>query len=171
MRAMKQHPQLRFDMIMAAFCGVIILLYRDDILGSVLTPLTTMTARATLALLHWTGIEAVRTATQIYHPDGFAYEIYYRCTGFLPAAFLTVAVLAYPRSLIHKLCGLAVGVSVLLALNLTRLVHLFYIGVYNPTAFEVAHTVIWQAVIILITVALWLVWIKWSATDKIIGSV
>ena len=155
---------------MAAFCSAILLLYRDDILGSLLAPLTMMTAETTLALLHWTGIEAVRNATQIYHPGGFVYEIYYRCTGFLPAAFLTVAMLAYPRPLMPKLCGLAVGVSVMWALNLTRLVHLFYVGVYNPTAFDVAHTIIWQGVIILVCVGLWLGWIRWSQAVKSAGS-
>ena len=167
---MIRHLQLRFNFIMAAFCSAILLLYRDDILGSLLAPLTMMTAETTLALLHWTGIEAVRNATQIYHPGGFVYEIYYRCTGFLPAAFLTVAMLAYPRPLMRKLCGLAVGVSVMWALNLTRLVHLFYVGVYNPTAFDVAHTIIWQGVIILVCVGLWLGWIRWSQAVKSAGS-
>ena len=163
---MMRHAQLRFSLIMVAFCSLILLLYRDNILGSLLAPVTMMTAQTTLALLHWLGIEAVRVATQIYHPNGFAYEIYYRCTGFLPVAVITVAMLAYSRPLIYKICGLAVGVSVLWALNLTRLVHLFYIGVYNPAAFEVAHTVIWQGVIILASVGLWLAWIKWSQPKR-----
>ena len=149
-------------MTMAVFTGVILLMYRDDILGTFLTPLTMMTARTTLALLHWSGMEAVRVANQIYHPDGFGYEIYYRCTGFLPAAFLTVAIMAYPRTLGRKTCGLALGVSVLMALNLTRLVHLFYVGVYNPTVFDVVHAIFWQGIFILVSVGLWLGWIKWS---------
>lgn len=163
---MTQHQQLRFYIIMAFCCSVILLSYREDILGSLLAPLTMMTARTTLSLLHWTGMEAVRTANLIYHPDGFVYEIYYRCTGFLPAAFLTVAMLSYPRPSMHKICGLAVGLFVLWALNLTRLVHLFYIGVYYPAAFKIAHTAIWQGLIILVSVGIWLGWIKWTQAEK-----
>ena len=152
----------RFNTIMVVFTAVILLLYRDDILGSLLAPLTMMTARTTLVLLHWSGFEAVQMATRIYHPDGFVYEIYYRCTGFLPAAFLIVAILAYPRPVISKIWGLTAGVSVLMVLNLARLVHLFYLGVYHPAAFDFMHTILWQGVIILTIVCLWLGWIKWS---------
>jgi len=157
-----QQQKLRFITVMAVFAGVILLMYRDDILGSLLAPLTMLTAQTTLALLHWSGMEAVRVATQIYHPDGFAYEIYYRCTGFLPMAFLTVAILAYPRPFGRKLYGLAVGVAILMAFNLARLVHLFYVGVYHPAAFDAAHAVFWQGILIIVCVSLWLGWIKWS---------
>ena len=62
----------------------------------------------------------------------------------------------------RKICGLAVAVSVLMALTLTRLVHLFHAGVYNPSAFDALHAIIWQGVFILVSVGLWLGWIKWS---------
>jgi exosortase/archaeosortase family protein len=159
---MKRQEKRRFNMIMVVVTAVILLMYRDDILGSLLAPLTMMTARITLVLLHWSGIEAVRVATRIYHPDGFVYEIYYRCTGFLPAAFLIAAILAYPRPVISKIWGLVVGVSVLMVINLTRLVHLFYLGVYYPAAFDFVHTILWQGGLILALVCLWLGWIKWS---------
>ena len=147
---------------MVVFFVVLLLMYRDDILGSFLAPLTMTTARATLALLHWSGIEAVQVATRIYHPEGFVYEIYYRCTGFLPAAFLSAAIITYPRPAGSKIIGLLVGVAVLMALNLLRLVHLFYIGVYHPAAFDDVHTIFWQVVFIVVSVGLWMGWIKWS---------
>ena len=153
---------LRFIAVMAGFVGVIFLTYRQDVLGFFLTPLTKLTARTTLALLHLSGLEAVRVATLISHPDGFAYEIYYRCTGFLPLAFLTVSILAYPRSLRCKFVGLALGLPILVTLNFTRLVHLFYIGVYNPDAFNLAHKVLWEGFIILAVFAAWLGWTRWS---------
>jgi exosortase/archaeosortase family protein len=159
---MIRQEKRRFNTIMVLVTAVILLMYRDDILGSFLAPLTMMTARATLVLLHWLGIEAVQVATRIYHPDGFVYEIYYRCTGFLPAAFLVIAILAYPRPVISKIWGLVVGVSVLMALNLTRLIHLFYLGVYHPAAFDFVHTILWRGGLILAIVCLWRGWIKWS---------
>ena len=153
---------LRFTVVMVAFVGVVLLTYREDMLGLVLTPLTTLTAQMALGILHLLGMEAVRVATLISHPDGFAYEIYYRCTGFLPVAFLTASILASPGSLRRKLSGLAVGVSILIGLNLTRLVHLFHIGVHNPAAFDLAHTVVWEGFLILAIFGLWLGWTRWS---------
>ena len=160
--SLTRHLNLRFAVVMAVFAGVVLLTYREDMLGPLLAPLTTLTAQITLALLHWLGMEAVRVATVISHPDGFAYEIYYRCTGILPVAFLTVSILAYPGPLRRKFVGLTVGLPVLIALNLTRLVHLFYIGVYNPAAFDAAHVVLWEGFLILAIFGLWLGSTRWS---------
>lgn len=153
---------LRFATVMVLFVGVVFLTYREDVLGPLLAPLTEVTAQWTLALLYWFGMEAIRVGTVISHPDGFAYEIYYRCTGFLPVAFLTVSILASPGTLRRKFVGLAVGLPILIALNLTRLVHLFYLGVHNPTAFDLGHTFLWEGFLILAIFGLWLGWTRWS---------
>jgi exosortase H (IPTLxxWG-CTERM-specific) len=153
---------LRFVAVMTVFTGLVLLVYRADALGSLLAPLTALTARMTLVLLHWSGMEATRAATVISHPNGFAYEIYYRCIGFLPVAFLAASILASPGSLRRKVAGLAVGVPVLIGLNLTRLVHLFYLGVHNPAAFNVAHTLLWEGFLVLTILGLWLGWMGWS---------
>ncbi len=153
---------LRFTVVMAVFVGVVLLTYREDMLGSLLTPLMMLTAQITVALLHWLGMEAVRVATVISHPDGFAYDIYYLCTGFLPVVFLTASIFAFPGPLRRKCVGLAVGVPILIGLNLARLVHLFYLGVHNPAAFELAHTVVWEGFLILAIFGIWLGWTRWS---------
>jgi exosortase H (IPTLxxWG-CTERM-specific) len=153
---------LRFALVMAGFAGAVLLTYREDVLGALLAPLTMWTAHATAALLQWAGMEATRTATVISHTNGFAYEIYYRCIGFLPVGFLTTGILAYPGPWRKKLVGLVVGVPVLIALNLTRLVHLFYVGVHNPAAFDFAHSVMWEGFLILAILGLWLGWTRWS---------
>ena len=56
--------------------------------------------------------------------------------------FLTAAILASPGAMRRKVIGLAVGVPILIALNLTRLVHLFSLGVYHPEAFTLAHDIV-----------------------------
>jgi exosortase/archaeosortase family protein len=107
-------------------------------------------------------MEAVRLVTVISHPDGFAYEIYYRCTGILPVAVLTVSILAYPGPLRQKLVALAAGVPILISLNLMRLVHLFYLGVHNPAAFDIAHAIVWETLLIVAIIGIWMGWTRWS---------
>lgn len=159
---MARELHLRFVAVMTVFVGVVLLTHGDDTLGSLLAPLTALTTQMTLPVLQWSGMEATRAAAVISHPGGFAYEITYRCTGFLPVAFLTMSILASPGSLQRKVIGLVVGVPILFGLNLARLVHLFYVGVYDPAAFHVAHTLLWEGCLILVTVGLWLGWMRWS---------
>ena len=163
---------LRFAAVMMVYVGVIFLVDRDKVLGPILAPLTVLTARATLALLHWSGIEAVREMNVISHPLGFAYQIYYSCTGFTPALSLSISILAYPGLLRDKWRGIAVGVPILLGLNLVRLVHLFYVGVYSPAIFEYVHHTLWENFLILMIILLWLGWVSWSeARTRVTSSI
>lgn len=136
--------------------------YRDEVLGPILTPVATATARLVLAALGLIGIDASREGAAIAHPNGFAYEIAYTCTGFLPVSTFIVCILAYPGTWCAKGIGVALGVPVLLAVNMLRLVDLFYIGVHFPHVFAWAHEVLWQALQVVEFIALWLGWIGWS---------
>ena len=168
---MTRRQKFRFAIVMAGFILALLFTYREDVLGHILSPLTYYTARTTLVLLHLCGMEAARAAMLIYHSDGFAYEIYYRCTGFLPVAILTASIFAYPGPLRGKFFGLAIGVPVILALNLFRLVCLFYVGVYIPTAFDFSHSVLGESLLVLATLGLWLAWIKWNhSMNKVLVS-
>ena len=160
--AVMRERNLRFAAVMIGFAGIVLLTVREDVLGPFLAPLTTWTAQATRAVLHVLGMEATRTGTVIAHPEGFAYDISTRCTGVVPVAFLAAAILASPGAMRRKVIGLAVGVPVLIALNLTRLVHLFSLGVYHPEAFDLAHGVLWEGFFILAVFGLWFLFTRWS---------
>lgn len=154
--------KLRFAAILLGYGGVVFLCYRDEVLGSTLAPLAAGTARIVFALLDLFGIEAQREGVIIVHPAGFAYEIAYSCTGFLPVVTFLVCVLAYPASWRAKWQGVAIAVPILWMVNLLRLVSLFYIGVHFPAAFVWAHEVVWEALLAAAFISLWLGWIGWS---------
>jgi exosortase/archaeosortase family protein len=147
---------------MMIYGGAVFLVYRDEVLGPVLAPLAAWTAHITLILVHVLGIDAVRADTVLAHPDGFAYEVAYTCTGFLPISTFIACILAYPGTWHTKRVGIAFGVPLLWMVNLLRLVHLFYLGVYIPEAFAPAHEVVWQGLQGMVFIALWLSWIHWS---------
>ena len=146
----------RFVSIVATFAVAVSVLFRDEIVGPFVLPLRLLTARAVLVLIRGVGIDAFREATALYHPGGFAYDLSRGCLGLIPAGFLIVGVLAYPSEGRRKLLALVVGVPVLFALNLVRLVHLFYLGVHDPDLFRPAHELIWQALIVVVVFLLWL---------------
>ncbi|NIR45335.1 MAG: hypothetical protein GWN99_13030 [Gemmatimonadetes bacterium] len=147
---------LRFVSIVATFAVGVAVGFRDEFVGPLLLPLRVLTARAVLVIVQGAGIDAFRDVSALYGPGGFAYQISRGCLGLVPVAFLVVGVLAYPGERRRKLQALAVGVPALFALNLARLVHLFYLGVYRPDLFSLAHQLFWQAGIV---AAVFLVWV------------
>jgi len=164
---MPSRPGLRFAAVMMLYTLVVLWLDRDAVLGEWLAPLTLLTARATLVVLHGFGMEAVREGNVIVHPQGFAYQIYYSCTAFIPILSLIVSILAYPGPFRLKWLGLVAGVSILVALNFVRLVHLFYVGVHQPARFEYVHHTLWENFLILMIIVLWFSWVRWSEKTTI----
>ena len=151
-----------FVIAVVLFAAAVPFFYREAVLAEPLVPLVLLTAEVTHGLLEFAGIAAARDGPVLAAPGGFAYEIYYRCTGFLPVLCLTVGVLAYPAPIRRKLTGLALGIPLLLAFNFIRLVHLFYIGVTRSELFEFAHTYLWEAGTVLSVALAWLGYVTWS---------
>jgi|GEM_PF-5760528 len=149
------------------FVFVVLIPIPERILESILMPLTLATTRATLTLIHLIGIDATRSGMFVSHPDGFVYQITYRCTGIIPATVFCVWVLVFPKVPFRlKLVGFGIGLPILAAFNLLRLVHLFYVGIYSTSSFDLAHEVIWQSLIVLQIVGLCLGWALWSVSQQ-----
>ena len=92
--------------------------------------------------------------------NGFAISIEAGCNGIEAAIILIAAMLAFPAPWKHRAIGILAGLAAVQALNIVRVVSLFYIGQWNPAAFEWAHLYVWQALIMLDVLIVWLVWIR-----------
>lgn len=92
--------------------------------------------------------------------NGFAISIEAGCNGIEAALILASAMLAFPAPWKHRLTGIVIGLVAVQALNITRVVSLFYIGQWNEKAFEWAHLYLWQALIMLDVLIVWLIWIR-----------
>ena len=78
-------------------------------------------------------------------------KIIRECTGAYPLGIFTAAVVAYPLSWRARLLGLLAGFPILLIVNQVRLVSLCYIDRWYPRALETAHMLVWQSLIVLVT--------------------
>jgi exosortase H (IPTLxxWG-CTERM-specific) len=92
--------------------------------------------------------------------SGFAISIEAGCNGIEAAIILIAAMLAFPAPWKHRLVGILAGLVAVQALNVVRVISLFYIGQWNLRAFEWAHLYAWQALIMLDVLIVWLVWIR-----------
>lgn len=91
---------------------------------------------------------------------GFGVRIERGCNGVEALIILFAAIFAFPAPIKHKLVGFTIGFFAIQALNMVRIVSLFYLGQWNQVAFEWFHLYLWQALIILDALVVWLVWLR-----------
>ncbi len=92
----------------------------------------------------------------------FAVEIAQGCDAIQVCSLLAAAVIAFPVGLRRKLRGLALGILWLQLLNLLRIITLFWIGAHFSRVFQTAHEVVWPGILITITIAIWILWVRWE---------
>ena len=92
--------------------------------------------------------------------NGFAVSIEAGCNGVEATIVLVAAILAFPAPWKRKLVGLAIGVIAVQGLNVVRVISLFYLGQWNSDVFEWAHLYVWQALIMLDVLIVWLLWVR-----------
>jgi len=92
--------------------------------------------------------------------NGFAVSIEAGCNGVEATLVLLAAMLAFPSPWRHKVVGLVIGVIAVQLLNIVRVISLFYLGQWNYDVFEWAHLYVWQALIMLDVLVVWLIWVR-----------
>jgi exosortase H (IPTLxxWG-CTERM-specific) len=123
----------------------------------VIEPFTGAIARAGGATLNLLGQDTKMNGT-IIRSDRFAVNIRNGCNGVEAMLIYFAAVLAFPASWKSRLLGVGLGFVAIQLVNLIRVVALFLTGVYLPKLFDSSHTVIWQTLVILSGVLLWMLW-------------
>lgn len=91
---------------------------------------------------------------------GFGVSIEPGCNGVEAFVVLCAAIGAFPAGWKHKLLGLGAGFVAIQVLNVLRVISLFYLGQWNMDVFNFAHTYLWQALIMLDVLAVWLIWMR-----------
>jgi exosortase H (IPTLxxWG-CTERM-specific) len=148
-----------------AFVVILVALFAAELTPPVqrvlVMPWTEGLARASAALItladpNVTALGKVLQSTR----NGFAVSIEAGCNGIEAAIVLIAAMLAFPAPWKHRLIGVLAGLSAVQALNIVRVISLFYLGQWNMKVFEWAHLYVWQALIMLDVLIVWLLWIR-----------
>jgi exosortase/archaeosortase family protein len=112
-------------------------------------------------VLRLLGQEAVADGAQIVSPR-FAIEIRRGCDAIEPSAVFLSALIAFPAAIRTKIPGAVIGAVLLAVVNIIRIVSLFLVGVHYPSAFQVLHVDVWQAMFIFLAILLWVLWASWA---------
>ena len=98
--------------------------------------------------------------------SGFAISIERGCNGVEAVIILVSAMLAFPAPWKNRLVGIGLGFIAIQALNLVRIISLFYLGQWNRTWFDWFHLYLWQALIVLDALVAFLIWLRYLPRNE-----
>ena len=137
----------------------------------VVTPWTDTVARVSGVLMRTFDASITTSGNVIGSSDSpFAVAIEAGCNGVEATLVLVAAMLAFPAPWRHRVAGIAIGVATVQVLNVIRVVTLFYLGQWNEHVFEWAHLYVWQALIMLDVLIVWVIWVKMAPSGTAPGS-
>ena len=152
----------RFLLVFAAvLVGLLAAELTPPLQSAVVIPWTDMLARVSVALVtlfdpHVAAFGKIIRSTS----NGFAITIEAGCNGIEAAIVLIAAMLAFPAPWKHRAIGILAGLVTVQALNVVRVISLFYLGQWSARAFEWAHLYVWQGLIMLDVLIVWLLWMR-----------
>lgn len=151
-------------MFVALFAGMIILfyvLYSNPLLDRIIfIPLANFYALISGKVLAVFGYTNMVVGDIISSPSYFSVSVKKGCDAAEPMAIFISGILAFRSRFRQKLIGLAIGLPVMFALNIIRVVTLYMFGIHFPELFETMHLAIWQVAFILVAIALWYLWLQ-----------
>jgi exosortase H (IPTLxxWG-CTERM-specific) len=156
-----ESPRRRSLLFLARFAVLLVVFYFvvawRPVNDSAVVPFTAGIARVSAGILRVLGEDVAVSGTEIRSPR-FAVNVENGCNGVETALLFGAAVLAFPAPWKRRLLGLAAGFVAIQVVNLVRVVSLFWIGAHRPALFTASHTVLWQSIVVLCGVLLFLAW-------------
>ncbi|KAA9129558.1 exosortase H [Marinihelvus fidelis] len=153
---------LRFFIIFSVLLiGLFSLEILQPVEKHVILPFTSMIADISVWIVTLFDDGVVATGNVIRdQASGFAVRIERGCNGLEAVIILFAAIFAFPAPFKHKLIGFGIGFLAIQGLNLVRIISLFYLGQWSQPMFEWFHLYLWQALIILDALVVWLIWLR-----------
>lgn len=153
---------LRFFLVFLALqLGLFGLNMLNVVQQAVVLPWTSLLAQICAYLVTTFDATAMSAGKVLWNPsNGFGVSIEPGCNGIEACIVLFSAVIAYPSSWRAKLAGILIGFVAIQGVNIVRVISLFYLGQWNDTAFKFAHEYLWQALIMIDVLIVWLLWVR-----------
>ena len=154
---------LRFILV---FLVLLVVLFVAELTGPVerlvIVPFTGVLANVSAWVIHLFDGSTISHGKLIQNASGtFIVSIERGCNGIEAVIILFSAVLAFPAPWKHRLYGLVFGFLAIQILNVVRIVSLFYLGMWSPVWFKWFHEYLWQALIVLDALIVFLVWLRY----------
>jgi exosortase H (IPTLxxWG-CTERM-specific) len=156
-------PMLRFALMFPLLIVVLFAAYLlQPVDDYIITPFTSVLASISTWLIDLFDDDAIAMGKVIQSAStGFAVSIERGCNGLEAVIILFAALFAFPAPFKHRIIGFVIGFFAIQSLNLVRIISLFYIGQWSQVWFDWFHHYLWQALIILDALVVWLIWLRY----------
>ena len=147
------------------FAGIMLLYYilaiQPFFVENIQEPVGAVFAYLGSGLLSLMGQGTVADGAAI-NSGGFSLLVKKGCDAIAPVMLVVTGISLFPAERNKKLKGIAIGVFTLFALNLFRIVTLYFVGVHAPGYFEFMHVEFWQVLFIGLAVLYFFYWLNWA---------
>ncbi|MDQ6801394.1 MAG: exosortase H [Acidobacteriota bacterium] len=152
----------------AKFAAAMVVLYvvvaLNPVNDYVIVPFTVIVARSAAVMLRVLG-SGVESAGTVMRSPRFALDVQNGCNGIEAAILLAAAIFAFPATLRSRLIGLSLAVVAIELINVVRLSSLFWLGDHYRRVFDFFHVAVWQSLVILAAISIFILW-SWKFAEK-----
>ena len=147
-----------FVVVLAVLFGIEML---NPVQAAVIHPWTSFLAWFSAALMTVFDADVISYGRIIQsQATGFGVSIEAGCNGVEAVIILMAGMVAFPAPMRLKLIGVLIGCVAVQAANILRVISLYYLGKWDKEVFDFAHLYLWQALIMLDVLVVWLLWIR-----------
>lgn len=127
----------------------------------VVLPWTSLLTQVTAFLLSFFDQNVISNGKVLQNAQsGVGVSVEAGCNGVEACLILLAAIFAYPAPWRLQLMGILAGSLAVQSVNILRVMSLFYLASWERSYFEFAHLYLWQALIMLDVLIVWLVWVR-----------
>ncbi len=156
-----------------AFAGIMLLFYilaiQPFFVKNIQEPVGVVFAHISSGLLGLLGQGTIANGMAITSED-YSLFIQKGCDAIAPIMLVVTGILLFPSNQKKKWIGIGIGILSLFALNLIRIVTLYFVGVHAPTYFEFMHIEFWQVVFIGLAILYFFYWLNWATKAEAVIS-
>tara|TARA_R110002110_G_scaffold205066_7_gene416882 strand:+ start:7262 stop:7777 length:516 start_codon:yes stop_codon:yes gene_type:complete len=100
-----------------------------------------------------------------FRDSGFAVSIEAGCNGVEATIILIAAVLAFPAGWRARIAAILLGFIAIQAMNIVRIISLFYLGDWNFDVFSWVHLYLWPTLIMLDVLVVFILYLRYLARN------
>ena len=141
----------------AALIAFYVVTALDPVNDHVVVPFTEVVVSAAAFLLR-SFHQSISVAGTVIQAPNFALDVRNGCNGLEAVMVLAAAMIAFPATLRSRVAGLFAGTVAIEIINLVRVSSLVWLGEHHRGLFDFVHVGVWQSIVILAAMSIFVVW-------------